>query len=307
MWIVFLGVNGFVGLFSWTATMLLPSWRFAFRFPANRWGAPMVGPLAAMATLLGIYMIDCLLNAFPNLIYIVAGGGLASISPSFLRSRGREISTARSLVLDDQEAVKPALPAAAGATTLADHYIGLARTLKSQGDPEKAKVMWSHALELLNQLNVASAIDPAIQKSRADCANDFAWFLINDPTPGVNDPLLAVELAKSATEANPKCATYWNTLGAAFYRSGEPESAIAAFEQSITLSEGGTAFDYAFLALSHAQLGRQDEARSWLAQADHWLAESNTRYPELAKLRDQAHAYLQTSDIVKPGNTPALP
>ena len=162
-------------------------------------------------------------------------------------------------------------------------------------------------MELLNQLNATRALDPAIQKSRADCANDFAWFLINDPTPGVSDPFLAAELAKSATEANPKCATYWNTLGAAFYRSGEPESAIAAFEQSIALSEGGTAFDFAFMALSHAQLGRPDEVRSWLAQADHWLAESSTRHPELEKLRDQAHAYLQTSSVAQPGNTLALP
>ena len=49
------------------------------------------GALAILATLLGIYIIDCLMNAFPNLVYGVTTGGLIAAMPSGGRyARGAE-------------------------------------------------------------------------------------------------------------------------------------------------------------------------------------------------------------------------
>ena len=43
---------------------------FLWRFPATMWRIPNVAPAALAATLLGLYMIDCTLNGFVNIIYV---------------------------------------------------------------------------------------------------------------------------------------------------------------------------------------------------------------------------------------------
>ncbi len=70
-WIIFLGCYGCYGLFSWTAFLLLPAWLFVVRYPVEHWKMSTVGPLAVIATMLGMYIIDCLLNGFINLVYVV--------------------------------------------------------------------------------------------------------------------------------------------------------------------------------------------------------------------------------------------
>ena len=82
MWVIHLGVHGLVGLISWTTVLLLPSYLFLFRYPVRSWATPEVAPLAVLATLLGIYIIDCLMNGFVNLIYGVTTGGLVAAMPS---------------------------------------------------------------------------------------------------------------------------------------------------------------------------------------------------------------------------------
>ena len=69
MWIIFLGNKGFVGLTLFYLALILPAVLFVRRFPARLWSDPHGGRSLA-ATLLGVYMIDCLLNAFANIIYI---------------------------------------------------------------------------------------------------------------------------------------------------------------------------------------------------------------------------------------------
>ena len=141
------------------------------------------------------------------------------------------------------------------------------------------------------QLKNLASTDPAVpelQRLRWDCTNDFAWFLLNEPDPGVGDPLMAVRLASEAVEANPECGTYWNTLGAASYRTGDATGAITALERSIFLTDGGNAFDYLFLALAHVQLGQQGQARAWNTRADVWIQEHECHHPELSRLHDEA-------------------
>ena len=41
-----------------------------------------MAPAAVAATLLGLYMIDCTLNGFINIIYICMSGGLMSVTPA---------------------------------------------------------------------------------------------------------------------------------------------------------------------------------------------------------------------------------
>jgi hypothetical protein len=53
------------------------------------------------------------------------------------------------------------------------------------------------------------------------------------------------------------------------------------------LTKGGTVFDYVFLALAHAQLGQQEQALSWSAQADLWIQQQKTCHPQLRRIHEQ--------------------
>jgi len=50
------------------------------------------------------------------------------------------------------------------------------------------------------------------------------------------------------------------------------------------LTNGGTAFDYVFLALAYAQVGQQEQALFWNAQADLWIQQHKTCHPQIAPI-----------------------
>ncbi len=88
MWILTYGKYGLFGLTSLTTTILLAAFLFARKWPASTWGDPLVAPSAAFAILLGVTMIDDLLNAMYNPVTMLAAGGLSSlvIKPQKIRS-----------------------------------------------------------------------------------------------------------------------------------------------------------------------------------------------------------------------------
>ncbi len=309
IWIIYFGWYGCFGLFTWTLAMLLPPWLFLGRYPVAEWKTAAVGPAAVVAAPLGLYVVDCLLNGFINLVYVVAGGGLICAVPRVSRrfpsirdsiEPKRLPGSSRSSLSQGQVADPTMLPEVSVDSTaaplpirltpqaqLAQRYRELARTLKNQGEGALAKSAWMHALGLLTEVASSYPELPEAQKCRWDCANDIAWFLINEPDCAVGDPQLAVRLATQATQADPEAASYWNTLGAAHHRAGNEADAITALERSVALTAGGTGFDHVFLALAHAQLGHPEQARQWKNQADLWMEQHDAHRPELARLHAQ--------------------
>jgi hypothetical protein len=79
LWIIVFGTSGLFGLAAWSATLLLPIVNFIKHYSAGQWGSAPVAPGAVLAVLLGLYMIDNLLNAMINPIFMVAAGGLAGL------------------------------------------------------------------------------------------------------------------------------------------------------------------------------------------------------------------------------------
>jgi len=314
MWIIYLGFYGCFGLVSWTTALLLPPWLFVVRYPVQRWNTYTVGPMVVIAAILGLYMIDCLLNGFLNLVYIVAAGGLICARPTIINqrisdgdsSKGVRLARAPRAILSRGQVEGPTMKAEpfTGSTDgethapspsqlqLADRYRALARVLRDQGLPAEARAAWIHALDLLAEVASIHPDLPAIQRQRWNCANDLAWFLINEPDPAVGDPQLAVRLAIQTTEADPEAAAYWNTLGAAYYRADDDANAITALERSVTLTGGGTGFDFVFLTLAHSRLGQYEQANHWKAQADLWMEQHEIHRPELSRLQKQASASL---------------
>jgi len=314
MWIIYLGFYGYFGLFSWTLVLILPPWLILVRYPVQQWKTYTVGPMVVIAALLGLYMIDCLMNAFPNLIYVVAAGGLICARPTSINqgisgddsSKGERLARTpkASLSLGQVEDLtmkaEPFTGSADGEThapspsqvQLADRYGALARVLRDRGLPAEARAAWIHALDLLAEVASIHPDLPGIQRQRWNCANDLAWFLINEPDPTVGDPQLAVRLAIQTTLADPEAAAYWNTLGAAYYRAGDDANAITALERSVTLTGGGTGFDFVFLTLAHSRLGQYEQANHWKAQTDLWMEQHEIQHPELSRLHLQAGASL---------------
>lgn len=76
-WIIAFGTKGLVGLAALAALLCAPVVSFARRFPARRWGHPLVAPGAALAVFLALYFVDSLFNAMINPVVLLAIGGLA--------------------------------------------------------------------------------------------------------------------------------------------------------------------------------------------------------------------------------------
>jgi tetratricopeptide (TPR) repeat protein/serine/threonine protein kinase len=134
----------------------------------------------------------------------------------------------------------------------------------------------------------------------ADIHNQLAWQLANCPEAKLRDPARAIELSKKSIELEPMEGSFWNTLGAAHYRSGDEKAAIAALNKSMELRKGGDAFDYLFLAMAHQKLGDPDEASKWYDRATEWLEKNSQRLKglpgaaeEFRRLRTEAEEVLK--------------
>jgi hypothetical protein len=80
LWIIAFGHHGVVGLFSLFTAMLMPVFMlFWVRYPARQWFNPKVAPVAVLAVGVVLYMVDCILNAMINPLYVLAVGGIAGL------------------------------------------------------------------------------------------------------------------------------------------------------------------------------------------------------------------------------------
>ncbi|CAN5832741.1 hypothetical protein BH23PLA1_BH23PLA1_10090 [soil metagenome] len=254
LWIIALGVNGLVGLGALTMTFLLPP-ALLLRFPVRSWSTSGLAPAAALAVLLGLYLIDNLSNAMVNPIYMLAAGGLVGLACPGSGWSG----------------IGPLLE--------------LGRDLKEQGRPLEAAETWRRALEG----GAGPPVDEADRGALADARNDLAWLLAADPGSAAHDPTEAVRWAREAVAEDPARGAYWNTLGAALYRAGDPRAAIEALRRSVELSGGGP-FDDLLLALAHGRVGEAAAAVGHLKRARERLSQHALAHADLDRLRSEAEA-----------------
>jgi hypothetical protein len=80
LWIIAFGVNGTVGLLSLFSALLLPLAAFFGRYPAKLWTRKDVAPAVGVAVVVLLYVVDSLLNAMINPIYILACGAIAGVA-----------------------------------------------------------------------------------------------------------------------------------------------------------------------------------------------------------------------------------
>ena len=122
---------------------------------------------------------------------------------------------------------------------------------------------------------------------------NLAWFLVTSPEPCLRDAARALRLAKKAVTARPESANYRNTLGVAYYRSGDDRAAVAELEKAMSMQAGGTPFDWFFLAMAHWRLGRPRRGRGCgFNRSVEWMANRKSHDDELCRFRAEAQAML---------------
>jgi tetratricopeptide (TPR) repeat protein len=271
---------------------------FVWRFPVRLWADPQVAAGSLAAVLLTLYFVDCLLNAFPNSIYMTLAGGLIALEPKQFRRiatrRGGKV-TSQAGGIERRAAAVSAIASGpgphGGQIMQADRYRALGRSFKQEGQWNEAESAWWQALEMLTNLLDAKPGSPELERLWCDCANDLAWLRANHPDPSQRKPDAAVAMARRMVEQFPDTEVYWNTLGAAYYRAGDDASAVAALDRAKSLS-GSTAFDEVFLAMAHARLGELEEARTELARAVERTELDYPGHPELTVFCDEARSIL---------------
>lgn len=76
LWIITLGQRGFVGLGAMAAIVLLPVVLLWRKLAGHGWSHPLMAGPAVLSVLLALFMIDSLLNAMMNPIFLLTAGGL---------------------------------------------------------------------------------------------------------------------------------------------------------------------------------------------------------------------------------------
>ena len=228
--------------------------------------------------------------------------------------RSREAAQARreatTLLQDLTPRTRPAL---------AYHFCVLADQLQAAGHATEADessrlsveiepdnpLLWLRRSILDTKLGHLEAFDAdflrVIAMSRKDARSNFsalitngrARLLVTRPDARLRDPKLAVELARMAVRLAPGEGAPWNTLGLAYYRTGEWKLAIEALTKSMELGKGGDANDWFFLAMACWQLGDKPGARSWYDKADQSMRKNQPANEELARFGAEAAALLE--------------
>jgi serine/threonine protein kinase/Tfp pilus assembly protein PilF len=120
----------------------------------------------------------------------------------------------------------------------------------------------------------------------------LGWFLATCPDPALRDPGRAQELAWKAVALAPEVADCWNTLGAAHYRAGHYEAAVAALEKAAGLRPRGNGSGFFFLAMAHWRLGKKEQASRWYDRGVQELDQDRLRSAATARFRAEAAALL---------------
>ncbi len=79
MWVIALGTTGLVGLGALTGMLLLPMGLLVWKWPARLWGHPQLAGVVGLAMVGTLYMLDSLMNAMPNPVFVLGVGAVVTV------------------------------------------------------------------------------------------------------------------------------------------------------------------------------------------------------------------------------------
>jgi hypothetical protein len=310
MWIIALGTHGIIGLVAFDSALLVPMVLLIRRYPVRAWRTPTLAPAAVLTTLTNLYTIDCIANAMVNPIYYLVLGGvtgtLAALARPGKSTRAQAGDTQLSQLLDHLHDLPSsrALPCDAGHVAGPDpreedatRFGALGRSLMEHGMVREAEEARSTAIKLWAELAAEYPDDVEYRRCWLDSLNDTAWTLISHPGLDDRDIARAIQLVEQAVTLEPESATYWNTLGIAYFRARDWKAATHALGQATELGGGGTSFDHFFLAMAWWQEGDKEEAHHWFSRGNAWMEEHNPDHETLIRFREEATALLDSRPI----------
>ncbi len=106
----------------------------------------------------------------------------------------------------------------------------------------------------------------------------------------ISEPKQALSYARKAVELAADEGTYWNTLGAAYYRVQNWDEATKALGRSMELrgDGAGDSYDWFFLAMIHASKNQKEEGRQWYDRAVAWYHKTRQGDRELYRFQVEA-------------------
>jgi tetratricopeptide (TPR) repeat protein len=156
-----------------------------------------------------------------------------------------------------------------------------------ESNPDDLQGRGWHLLSLLESGDVpghrfaAEKILSRFRKSSdPNSLNIVAWWCCYAPDT-VTDLTAPVQMAETAVGGYPAEQKRFalNTLGAALYRAGRIDEAIARLDESVKASEGnGVPEDWVFLAMAHHKKGHGEEARRWLEKVRAHVHDEKTAF-----------------------------
>jgi tetratricopeptide (TPR) repeat protein len=127
-------------------------------------------------------------------------------------------------------------------------------------------------------------------------------FMINHPER-LQDPHRALELARKGFELHGRASWASLVLGQAHYRAGDWKECIEVLQASSSSpgSDHVAASTWLYLAMAHAQLGNQEEARAWFEKGAPVAQKLQPRgYGSVGRLHTEATLLLDSKEQPQP-------
>ena len=179
---------------------------------------------------------------------------------------------------------------------LALSRVFLARLLAKTGLIAEAIAEREHAQESWDQAQKAHPAEILFQHDYLANLNDLAWLLLNESL--IDDPRIrrSVLLASQAVQGEPENSVFWNTLGIAHFRQTDYFQSLQALIKSVGLEpNGGTAFDFYYLAMANQRLGYESPALEWYNRAEYWVEQNPSSSTIIRSVQQEAYQVLLNS------------
>ena len=258
-WIITLGTMGLIGLTCLHCMMLMPMILTIRRFPMARWFDPQIVPVAGMAMILTLEMIDFLSNAMLNPIYPLVMGGVMGQAKSRPAGGHREAAEAlavasemvgQGLVVDAWREFRRAAELASGSEDAealrirAEALDGLGHLLLESGRHGEAEAALRDALVLRDRI-AADSPDPDHFRDLAIARDGLSRALAESgrTAEAIGERQIALQTWEILAADHPRNAEYRdrrvNTLNdLAWLLVTDPDPGLRDPARAVLLAEG---------------------------------------------------------------------
>lgn len=153
----------------------------------------------------------------------------------------------------------------------------------------EAKQTYLRIISKTESINHEPGSGETRKRQQAQALNNLAWMLATCEEVELREPEQALTSAKKAVELAGDEGTYWNTLGAAYFRVQDWDEATKALGRSMELrGNEGDSYDWFFLAMIHASKNQKEEGRRWYDRAVAWFHKNRPGDRELYQFQIEA-------------------